>query len=148
MKVKYASQIFSQRVAVNLVGNLDTLNTFGIGAKDTAELLLFNDKLFDSVNGSTKYASNGKEFRCGINDSSRHIQFWQQEAIPLLETMALEVNKSKDKSKPPSLKNWMFTLKNFVRIWNILKHEGLEFILAESNEEQHQKTLMGWINGH
>ncbi|KAF2900482.1 hypothetical protein ILUMI_05701 [Ignelater luminosus] len=45
-------------------------------ATETAELLLFCDKLFDSVNGSTSNPQFGKEFRSAITSTSPHLAFW------------------------------------------------------------------------
>lgn len=42
-------------------------------AADTADFLLFVDKLFDSVNGSTFFQHHGKELRCDISNNSPHI---------------------------------------------------------------------------
>ncbi|KAF5276509.1 hypothetical protein FQA39_LY06578 [Lamprigera yunnana] len=81
------------------------------GAGDTAELLFFFYRLFDSVNGSCGLPKKGKILRSGITDSTAHLTFWKNEAIPLLTSMEFDVNNNKDKKKPPSLTNWIFSEK-------------------------------------
>ncbi|CAH2088615.1 unnamed protein product [Euphydryas editha] len=51
MKVKYATQVFSQTVATNM-GFLADKGILPPECKETADILLFFDRLFDSVNGS------------------------------------------------------------------------------------------------
>jgi hypothetical protein len=106
MKVKHAAQIFSQRLAstmlmVNNMGkhNINTLNysclfflilerqTVIHNGNHTAEILYFFDRLFDSVNGSNKQPRKGKSLRCGISDTSAHLNFWTNEALPFLQEM-------------------------------------------------------------
>ncbi|CAH2080336.1 unnamed protein product, partial [Iphiclides podalirius] len=51
MKVKYATQIFSQTIAANM-GYLSDKGVIPSECKETADLLLFFDNIFDSLNGS------------------------------------------------------------------------------------------------
>lgn len=55
-------------------------------AEDTADFLLFFDQLFDSLNGSTKRAQNGKAFRCAVSAKSPHEEFWE-DAIKMVDSM-------------------------------------------------------------
>ena len=45
-------------------------------AEDTATFLSFMDQVFDSVNGLTFEAGNGKELRCAIKQNTTHLKFW------------------------------------------------------------------------
>jgi hypothetical protein len=49
--------------------------------------MYFFDRLFDSVNGSNKQPRKGKSLRCGISDTSAHLNFWTNEALPFLQEM-------------------------------------------------------------
>ncbi|KAJ8913375.1 hypothetical protein NQ315_008767 [Exocentrus adspersus] len=123
MKVKFAAQIFSSRLAstLRLVSAVGQNEILGPGNPlDTAQLLLFVDKMFDSVNGSTKNPRKGKVFRCGISQESPHVSFWKEEALPMLHSMEYAQRGSRDHKKPPSLVNWEFTLRNIIRIWEEL----------------------------
>lgn len=127
---------------------LDVFHTLGEGAADTAELLLFFDKLFDSVNGSRKTPREGKILRCGISDTSDHVRFWQEEALPMLKSMEFTKVGPKDQAIPPSLKNWMFTLKNIINIWNILKNEGFQYILGRHFNQDPPENMLGQTRSH
>ncbi|KAF2886290.1 hypothetical protein ILUMI_19885 [Ignelater luminosus] len=54
----------------------------------TANLTLFLDKLFDSVNSSRKTAPRGKPLKSGVQHGSIHFQFWH-EPVQILETTKL-----------------------------------------------------------
>ncbi|KAJ8911995.1 hypothetical protein NQ315_003277 [Exocentrus adspersus] len=75
MKVSYASQIFSHYVAsvMQLLSSVKGFTSYiqcfsysGLdkSATETAEILSFFDKLFDSVNGYALLSSHGKELKC------------------------------------------------------------------------------------
>ncbi|KAH9632507.1 hypothetical protein HF086_017055 [Spodoptera exigua] len=51
MKVKFATQLFSRTVATSM-GYLADKQIIPIECKESADILLFFDNLFDSVNGS------------------------------------------------------------------------------------------------
>lgn len=55
-------------------------------AEDTADFLQFFDQLFDSLNGSTRRAQNGKAFRCAVSAKSPHEEFWE-DAIKVVDSM-------------------------------------------------------------
>ncbi|RVE39798.1 hypothetical protein evm_015552 [Chilo suppressalis] len=66
MRVKFATQVFSQTVSSNM-GYLADKGLLPTECKDTADVLLLFDKLFDSMNGS--YAKKTK--KCFLVRSSR-----------------------------------------------------------------------------
>lgn len=124
MKVKLAAQVFSQRVSSVMrglakFGELIVLshgtfqNRFCIlgngclsdSAEDTADFLLFGDKLFDSVNGSTVLPPHSKTLRCAVTATSSHITFWY-EAIKVLQSMKF-FSDNKPEFIPPTVKNWI-----------------------------------------
>lgn len=92
---------------------LDTSEALGSG---NPELLLFFYKLFVSGNGNQKRTIKGKILKCGLSESSPHVLFWKGQALPLLKSMEYEKSKPKDKTKLTSLVNWMFTIRNFIKI--------------------------------
>ena len=77
-------------------------------AESTAELLLFMDKVFGSVNGAALSIKSGKKMRCAVTATSGHLEFWR-EAIKVFESMSFLDDKNK-KLYPPTLKNWFHTL--------------------------------------
>jgi hypothetical protein len=112
MKVKNAAQVFSQRVSATMrylasKGRFFYRNSFSVylgmsllgagvpeSAVDTADFLLFVDKLFDSVNGSSINPINGKLLRCAVKTNSPHLQFWE-EALKVLNSVKCISKKKK-----------------------------------------------------
>lgn len=81
-------------------------------AEDTAILCLFVDKLFDSVNGSYDKAVDGKIFCTAVKPNFPHYQLWR-ESLKVLDTRNLvnPVSMERSKPQPPTLKNWVKTIK-------------------------------------
>ncbi|KAJ8910981.1 hypothetical protein NQ315_003674 [Exocentrus adspersus] len=151
MKVKFAAQIFSSRLAstLRLVSAVGQNEILGPGNPlDTAQLLLFVDKMFDSVNGSTKNPRKGKVFRCGISQESPHVSFWKEEALPMLHSMEYAQRGSRDHKKPPSLVNWEFTLRNIIRIWEELNVNGFDYVLGKRLNQDPLENYFGQIRTH
>lgn len=93
-------------------------------AVETAEFLSFGDKLFDSVNGSSKFNRSGKILRTSVDvkeEENVHTQFWK-EAIKILDSTYC-VNSTK-RVVPPTIKNWKITLKNLLLLRTSLKSHG------------------------
>ncbi|XP_045535436.1 uncharacterized protein LOC106716651 [Papilio machaon] len=87
MKVKYAAQVFSQRVS-SALGFLARHNILPAECQDTAKFLLLFDKLFDSFNGHT-YSGTSKELLGCLKNNSPHQQFWA-EVLPILKSIKFE----------------------------------------------------------
>lgn len=80
------------------------------------------DQVFDSVNGSSYEADHGKILRCTVKAVSPHVKFWYK-AIKIFPTMKFQ--KPKCEVTPPSVKNWIKTLRGFIYIWK--KLNGIRF---------------------
>lgn len=82
-------------------------------AKETAMLLHFFDKLFDSVNGCYDKVVDGKIYRGGLKRYSPHHQLWDN-ALKVLNSMYFinPTTKKRSKPQPPTIKNWIKTIKS------------------------------------
>lgn len=89
--------------------------------KNTAETVLFFDQLFDSVNGAAKSnkKNKGKLLRTAVSDQSPHHTFWQK-AIDKLKEMKY-IDRVGNEKSVPSIKNFIITLKSFMRLWQLFK---------------------------
>lgn len=98
----------------------------------TSSLCLFMDKVFDSTNGSTINALDGKPLRCAVKNGSSHIQFWN-EAIKVFKTMVF-VSKVDGSAvrQPICIKNYIKTLESFKYLWLKLKSEGFKFLILRN----------------
>lgn len=108
MKVKYASQLFSQRVCAILNwsrGNM--LPEEVIGTQKFVELM---DQLFDSFNGGGSNSSAEKPLRHRLTATSKHNEFWNA-IFSILHRMVFIVTNSKQSSKPPCLLGWIHNIR-------------------------------------
>ncbi|KAJ3655946.1 hypothetical protein Zmor_015053 [Zophobas morio] len=79
MKVNVACRQLSASVAaaINVCTSL-SVSLLPTEAIHTADFIHFTDQLFDSLNGSQQYASDGKPLRCAIRADSPHLAFWNE----------------------------------------------------------------------
>lgn len=87
--------------------------------RDTAEIILFFDRLFDSVNGHTLKPE--KSLRVAISHNSPHFPFWER-AIKRLQRMRFVDRTNKNQLRDSNiLKNWISTIRGLRKLWVILK---------------------------
>lgn len=87
--------------------------------RDTAEIILFFDRLFDSVNGHTLKPE--KPLRVAISHNSPHFPFWER-AVKRLQRMRFVGRKNKNQLRDSNiLKNWISTIRGLRKLWMILK---------------------------
>ncbi|XP_063216691.1 uncharacterized protein LOC134527710 isoform X2 [Bacillus rossius redtenbacheri] len=115
-------------------------------AADTADLFLFMDMLFDSVNGSSVRPKKGKLLRCAVTKTSPHVDFWH-EAIQVLRTFNF-VDKNGKNNRPPSVKNWERTLCGWKIIWSMLQKEGFKYFSLQSINQDPLENFFGCIRSH
>ncbi|KPJ07793.1 Transposable element P transposase [Papilio machaon] len=133
MKVKYAAQVFSQRLSAAI--KFCTRNgVLPNECNDTADLLYLIDRLFDSFNGHS-YKDEGKKFRTCFKNGSPHLKLWEQ-VLPSLRSMGFETKK-KDGSikyvKIPSVTNFISNINTFKDMWSFInKHYKITSILTRN----------------
>ncbi|XP_014470169.1 PREDICTED: uncharacterized protein LOC106742071 isoform X2 [Dinoponera quadriceps] len=86
---------------------------------DTAEMILFFDRLFDSVNGHTLKPE--KPLRVAVSDNSPHLSFWQKAIKRLRRMRFVDPVDKKPLKESIVLRNWISTLQGFRKLWKILK---------------------------
>ncbi|XP_050559419.1 uncharacterized protein LOC126912240 isoform X6 [Spodoptera frugiperda] len=120
MKVKFAAQVFSQRVS-SALRFLSKHNILPDECQGTADFLLVFDKLFDSFNGHS-YEGSPKKYKQCLKYNSPHFQLWN-EMLPILESIKFESVVRKNDSvlikheSIPSIKNWIHNIKTFKEMW-------------------------------
>lgn len=80
--------------------------------KNTAEIVLFFDQLFDSVNGATtlsKKNKKGKFLRFVLTPKAQHLQFWR-DSIKKLKNIKYVTGNGQQKSVP-SINNFIITIR-------------------------------------
>ncbi|KAH9629275.1 hypothetical protein HF086_008357 [Spodoptera exigua] len=83
--------------------------------KDTADLLLFIDNIFDSVNGSRQKNRNAKPLLGPATPNSAHHQIWI-EGVQIFKSMKFVSNGKKQ--SVPSITNWVWTLSRINKLQN------------------------------
>lgn len=117
-----------------------------VSAFGTSEFLFFMDRLFDSVNGASIAAQLAKPLRCALSSSSKHEEFWN-EAICVLETMHF-FNNQRPKIVPPSIKNWIHTLKGMKYLWSKLREQGFKYLCIRHLNQDPLENFFGQIRSH
>ncbi|RVE51568.1 hypothetical protein evm_003700 [Chilo suppressalis] len=147
MKVKYASQVFSQTVANNM-GYLADKGILPEACRDTADLLLFFDKLFDSVNGSYKKNIHSKPLLGPVKEKSIHHKVWN-DAKSIIKTMKF-VNKDTGKVESvPTLTNWVWTLDNIQVLLTKLKSDyGVTSVWMRHLNQDPIENYFGAVRSH
>ncbi|XP_071554020.1 uncharacterized protein [Temnothorax nylanderi] len=128
-KVKNAAQVLSTTMGgfihhhTKLEGYVNTiygpLKMPEKKGRDTAEIILFFDRLFDSVNGHTLKPE--KPLRVAISHNSPHFPFWER-AVKRLQRMRFVDRRNKNQLRDSDiLKNWVSTIRGLRKLWIILK---------------------------
>lgn len=113
---------------------------------ETSELLFFMDKVFDSVNGAAVTSRHGKPLRCAVSTTTSHSDFWT-EAIKVFESMEF-FNEKRNKFIPPTVKNWLHTLKALKYLWHSLRNKGFRFLCVRHLNQDPLENYFGQIRSH
>ncbi|KAJ8980836.1 hypothetical protein NQ317_018416 [Molorchus minor] len=152
MKVSACTQIFSNTVG-SLMKRIATWNVehqykLENKATDTAELILFLDPLFDSLNGSSKIGPVSKPLKGGVTATSPHEDYWRN-AIKIIDTMKFYCpQKRKFVSRPASLTNLIKTIRGFIYIKKILPEKKFDYILTRAFNQDSLENFFGSIRSH
>ncbi|CAI6354012.1 unnamed protein product [Macrosiphum euphorbiae] len=143
MKVRNAAQVLSQIVS-SIMAFLASKNLIGETAGDTAKFCLFFDKLFDSVNSNYDKVVDGKIYRAGLKKNSPHHQLWK-DSLKILSTMRfLSPSTGKPSTpQPPTLKNWIKTIKSFQNIFQVLSDKGIQVLLLRHFNQDSLENFFG-----
>lgn len=113
MKVSVATQIFSQTFG-KLMMKYAANETVPRNYSDTAEVILFFNDLFDSINGSCQYDEN--DLKGPVTESSQHFSFWNY-ALSILSNMNFyDKTTGKLTNRTSVLKHFESTVKGYIEI--------------------------------
>ncbi|KAI4463167.1 thap domain-containing protein 9 [Holotrichia oblita] len=147
MKVANCTQVLSRSVAVaiNLMAISGASVNLGEGivvmpkdAAETAKFIEFCDLLFDSLNG----ASNGETLRASVTLGSQHVEFWK-EAISILSETKFKTKKGY--TVPPTIKNCIKTLKNFILLFGVMGKIGFKSMAPRRFNQDCLENFFGAI---
>lgn len=113
---------------------------------DTADLILFFDKLFDSVNGNFHKPDLGKIYRCAVTRQSPHHRLWYK-SLPVLKSMTF-ITKTGNRATVPSLTSWVKSIEAFLALTKDLHSAGLKSILLRHINQDPLENFFGAIRAH
>ncbi|KAJ8735757.1 hypothetical protein PYW07_007377 [Mythimna separata] len=148
MKVKNATQVFSQTVASNM-GYLADKGILPAEAKDTADILLFFDKLFDSMNGSFgKRKKHGKPLLGPATPTSIHHKTWKECKV-MMKDMRFINNKTSNDEYVPTINNWVWTLEGFELLLKKIESKyGVTSVWLRHLNQDPIENFFGSIRSH
>lgn len=139
MKVRLATQVFSRSVYAGLT----FATTCGaLNAEGTAEFVIFMDKLFNSLNGTLK---SSKPLNGPVTQKSQHGAFWA-EAKLFLNKLSFKKD-GRDISPPPSVKNFIATIRNVQALWKIMINLGFTHLLTRCLNQDPLENFFGILRG-
>lgn len=114
MKVSVATQIFSDTYGTLMLKHADN-KVLPKNYSDTAEILLFFNDIFDSMNGSCEYADS-HNLKGPVTESSEHFNFWNY-ALDMLSKMNFyDKTTGKLTHRTSVLKHFESTVRGYIEI--------------------------------
>ncbi|XP_023312722.1 uncharacterized protein LOC111692830, partial [Anoplophora glabripennis] len=152
MKVKNCTQVFSHAVGslMKRIAQWDIKDNYNLPkeATDTADLILFLDKLFDSLNISKKSKPQAEPLKWAVTKNSIHEEFWQN-SLKILDTMKFFSLEKQRFVAIPTLKNLKFTVKGFIYLRQILLiKKKFKFVLTGAFNQDPLENFFSYIRSH
>lgn len=91
------------------------------------------DTLFDSFNGVTVYPQHGKDLRCRLSSTSKHLEYWKK-AAPMVRNWEFFNEETKRRiSPPPSQDGWITSINGIQHVWKrVSEKEKFEYLETRS----------------
>jgi hypothetical protein len=147
MKVKLATQVLSHTVAA-AISTYVSLGAMSASAAGTAEFITAFDKIFDCLNSSSVKYANGKLHRKALSDSSVHLKFLTDEAIPFLSSIKV-INRTTGADATNTLrclKGFQITLHGILALWSELRSaHSFKFLLTRRLNQDPLENFFGTV---
>lgn len=113
----------------------------------TATFIKQMDTLFDSFNGRTRNAPEGKELRCAVTEDSPHVRYWREafSKISQLTFKRLTKGGTIKSSKPPSQVGWLTSLNAIQEVWYYMLNKGASSLRPRSLNQDPLENMFGGI---
>lgn len=140
MKVKYAVQVFSNRVAAGMCTQMSCgfLPSEAVG---TIDLIGPFDKLFDILNSST--INSPKEYGKVFTGSKKQIKYLEEMLFFLEHINVYNANGLHVKVK--CLKSWQITIRSIMQLWDKLKSCNFPFLQTRRINQDCLENFFGTI---
>jgi hypothetical protein len=142
MRVKYATQVFSESVAVGL-STYVCFNALPAEASETSEFLEQFDKLFDLFN-SSKY-KGAKKYNLAFMGADFQIQFLNK-MVDLLNSIKIFDSSNKPiTNKIKCFEGWVMTINSLKSLWVDCKNENHSFLFTRRLNQDCLENFFGTI---
>lgn len=140
MKVKYAVQIFSNRVAAGMCTQMSSgfLPSAAVG---TIDFIDHFDKLFDILNSSI--LNSPKEYGQIFTGSTKQVNFLEQ-MLQLLKNINV-INEKGSRVKVKCFECWQITIKSMMQLWEKLKCYNFPYIRTRRINQDCVENFFGSI---
>lgn len=143
MKVNIAARQLSHSIA----SSIEAFNISGalpVESLETAEFAELIDNLFDSLNGWTKHAKDGKQYRCVLKNGSPHLELWSKLLPEITNWKLIDLKTDKDvTTQYQFMKSWVITIRSVIYLWKQLEYLGFEYLnLRNLNQDPLEKFFL------
>lgn len=146
MKVNIAARQLSHSIAASIEA-FTTNGALPVEALETefAELV---DNLFDSLNGYTKHAKDGKQYRSVLRNGSPHLELWNKLLPEITNWKLIDIKSEKDISTQYQfVKGWVITIR-VIYLWKQLESLGFEYLNLRNLNQDPLENLFCVIRQH
>lgn len=113
MKVSVATQVFSQTYG-KIMLHFSEKKQLTRDCSGTAQILIFYNDLFDSMNGSCSTVKN--ELNSPVTKNSVHFQFWKYALVMLSKMKFIDKVTGKPTNRTKNVQNWQSTVKGYCEL--------------------------------
>lgn len=128
MKVSVAARQLSHSIASSIEA-FTISGALPTESLETAEFAELIDNLFDSLNGYTKHAQDGKKYRCVLRNDSPHLELWSKLLPEITDWKLIDIKTEKDvTTQYQFIKGWIITIRSVIYLWKQLENLGFEYL--------------------
>ncbi|KAJ6642525.1 hypothetical protein Bhyg_07476 [Pseudolycoriella hygida] len=138
LKVSTAAQVLSQTYG-NVMLHCSKYRLLSRDCSGTAQVLLFFNDLFDSMNGSCLKAN---ELKSPVTDGSIHFQYWEYALQMLSKMKFIEKETGKPTNRTKNLQNWQSTIRGFCVLSKKCLSLGMKKIALSSADKYEIKNFL------
>lgn len=145
MKVKLATQVFSNSVATALQVAVETGDIKSDTAVFTAKFLKGMNDIFDALNSRLLYDHN--PYRCAISRESKVVLNTLRQGIEWIDSWGVYTSKNKKRRDTYCFKGLYQTITAALKLWEDLEQEGYFFLLTSRLQQDPLENLFSTLRG-
>lgn len=148
MKVNIAARQLSHSIASSIEA-FTSSGALPVDSLQTAEFAELIDNLFDSLNGWTKRAKDGKMYRCVLRNGSPHLELWSKLLLEITDWKLIDLKTEKDVTTQYQFtKGWIITIRSVIYLWKQLENLGFEYLNLRNLNQDPLENLFCQIRQH